>query len=44
METLQLLQTAYGEDTLPWTVCFEWFKHFEEGRTLIEDDQRPGWS
>jgi hypothetical protein len=42
-ETLQLLQTAYREDTLSQKKCFEWFKCFRKGRTLTENDQRPGW-
>jgi hypothetical protein len=41
MEILQLLQTAYREDGGS-RMCFEWCKHFREGRTLIEDKQIPG--
>jgi hypothetical protein len=38
-KTLQLLQTAYGEEALSRT-CFEWCKRFKEDKTSIEDDQR----
>jgi len=24
------------------TQCYEWFKHFEEGRMSVHEDPRPG--
>jgi len=41
-ETFQLLNQAYGEDCMSWMQCYEWFKHFKEGRMSVGEDPRPG--
>jgi len=41
-ETYQLLQQAYGEDTMGRTQVFDWLRRFKEGRTSIESDPRSG--
>ena len=41
-ETYQLLQQAYGEDSMGRTQVFDWFRRFKEGRTSIESDPRSG--
>jgi hypothetical protein len=41
-ETFQLLNQAYGEDCMSQMQCYEWFKHFKEGRMLVGEDPRPG--
>jgi len=38
-ETYDLLKKIYGDECLPRTQVFEWFK---EGRDEIGDDQHPG--
>jgi len=37
-----MLQQAYGEDCLNRTPCHEWYQHFKQGRTSIEDDPKSG--
>jgi hypothetical protein len=37
-ETYELLQKAFGSDSLSCSMTFEWFKLFREGRELLEDD------
>jgi hypothetical protein len=37
-----LLNEAYREDCRNRTQCFEWFKHFEEGRMSVGEDPKPG--
>jgi hypothetical protein len=41
-ETYELLQKAYGSDSLSRSTIFEWFKQFREGRDSLEDDVRSG--
>jgi len=41
-ETYDLLKKFYGDECLPRTQVFEWFKRFKEGREEIGDDQCPG--
>ena len=41
-ETFQLLNKAYGKDCMSRTQCYEWFKHFKEGRMLVSEDPKPG--
>lgn len=41
-ETLHLLTTAYGDDTLRKTQVYEWFARFKAGRESVEDDERCG--
>jgi len=37
-----LLNQAYGKDCMSRAQCYEWFKHFKEGRMLVSKDPRPG--
>jgi len=39
-ETFQLLKQAYGEDFMSRSQCYEWFKHFKEGRMSVGEDSR----
>jgi transposase len=41
-ETYELLQKAYGSDSLSRSTTFEWFKRFREGRQSMEDVERSG--
>jgi len=41
-ETFQLLNQAYGEDCMSRMQCYEWFKHFKQGRMSVGEDPRPG--
>lgn len=41
-ETFQLLQQAYGDESLSRTRCFEWHSRFKAGRTSVADDERSG--
>jgi len=41
-ETVQLLNQAHGVDCMSRTQCYEWFKHFKEGRMLVGEDPSPG--
>jgi len=41
-ETFQLLNQVYGKDCMSRTQCYEWFKHFKEGRMSVREDPRPG--
>jgi len=41
-QTFQLLNQAYGEDCMSRTQCYEWFKHFKEGRMSVGEDPRSG--
>jgi hypothetical protein len=41
-ETHNMLCEAYGDDVLSQTITCEWFKHFKNGRTLMDDDKRSG--
>ena len=38
----QLLMQAYGEECMSRTQRYEWFKSFNEGRTSVSEDPRPG--
>jgi hypothetical protein len=38
----ELLQKAYGSDSLSRPTTFEWFEQFREGRESLEDDERSG--
>ena len=42
METDQLLQQAYAEDSMGRTQVFDWFRRFKEGRTSVESDPQSG--
>ena len=41
-ETLDLLQTAYGNDSLKRSAVFNWHKRFREGRESLEKNDRTG--
>ena len=41
-EPYQLLQQAYGEDTMGHTQVFDCFRRFKEGRTSVESDPPLG--
>jgi len=41
-ETFQLLNQAYGENSMSRTQCYAWFKGFKEGRMSVGEDPRPG--
>ena len=42
METLEMLQSLYSEETLSWKTVFQWFKRFREGYESVEDERRSG--
>ena len=37
-----MLNQAYGEDCMSRTQCYEWLKHFKQGRISVGEDPRPG--
>jgi hypothetical protein len=37
-----MLREAYGDDSLSQTTTYEWFKHFENGRTSMDDSEQSG--
>jgi len=41
-DTFQLLNQAHGEDCTSRTQCYEWFKHFKDGRMSVGEDPKPG--
>jgi len=41
-ETLILVQKAYGSEALNQSNIFRWYSQFQEGRKLVEDDERGG--
>ena len=41
-ETHQMMKKVYGDDCLSRSPIHEWFKHFQEGREALEDDERSG--
>ena len=41
-ETHQMMKKVYGDDCLSRSSIHEWFKHFQEGREALEDDERSG--
>jgi hypothetical protein len=38
----ELVKQAYGEEFMRRMQCYEWFKHFKEGRTSVSEGLRPG--
>jgi len=40
--TVELIQKAYGDETLSRTKVFEWHKLFREGRESVKEDERSG--
>jgi transposase len=41
-ESHEMLQTAYGDDSLSRSSVFEWFKRFKDGHGDLQDDPRSG--
>ena len=42
METLVLMQKAYGKEALNRSNVFRWYSGFRDGKELVEDDKRGG--
>jgi hypothetical protein len=42
IETLVLVQKAYGNEVLNRSNVFRWYSRFRDGRELVEDDERGG--
>jgi len=42
METLQMVNAAYGDQALSRSNVFRWYGRFHDGREDIEDDPRSG--
>ena len=41
-ETLVLVQKAYGNEALNRSNVFWWYSRFQDGRGLVEDEERGG--
>jgi hypothetical protein len=41
-ETLVLVQKAYGNETMNRSKVFRWYSRFQDGRELVDDDERGG--
>jgi len=41
-ETFEMLKIAFREEAVGRTQMYEWWKHFKEGRTLVDNDPRSG--
>ena len=41
-ETLVLVQKAYGNEALNRSNIFRWYSRFQDGKELVEDDERGG--
>lgn len=41
-KTLEMMQIAFGNNTLSRTQVFNWHKSFKEGRVDVEDEPRSG--
>jgi hypothetical protein len=42
VETIWMIQQAFGDDAMGATQMKEWFNHFKDGCTLVDSDQRSG--
>ena len=42
METVQMVNAAYGDQALSRLNVFRWYERFRDGRENIEDDPRSG--
>ena len=42
MDTLQMVNAAYGDQALTLSNVFRWYGRFRDGREDIEDDRRSG--
>jgi hypothetical protein len=42
IETLVLVQKAYGNEALNRSNIFRWYSRFRDGRELVEGDERCG--
>ena len=38
----EILTKAYSESAMSKTRVYEWYKHFQDGREDVENDERPG--
>ena len=43
METLQMVNAAYGDQALSHLNVFRWYGRFYDGREDTEDNPRSGW-
>ena len=43
-ETHRMLQEASGDNAMNQSKTFLWYKRFKDGRTSVDDDERPGSS
>jgi len=41
-ETLVLVQKAYGNEAMKRSNVCKWYSRFQDGRELVEDDERVG--
>jgi hypothetical protein len=41
-ETHRMLHEAFGDNALSQSKTFLWYKHFKDGRTSVDDDERSG--
>jgi hypothetical protein len=41
-ETLVLVQKAYGNEALNQSYVFRWYSRFQDGRQLVDDDEKDG--
>ena len=41
-ETFEMLKIAFREESIGRTQTYEWYKHFKEGRTSVDDDPCSG--
>ncbi|XP_065654466.1 protein GVQW3-like [Hydra vulgaris] len=37
-----MLHKVYGESAMKKTIVYEWYKRFQDGRKVIENDERSG--
>jgi len=40
--TLRMLQEAFGDNAMSQSKTFLWYKHFKDGRTFVDDNERSG--
>ena len=41
-ETLVLVQKVYGNEALNQSNVFRWYSRFQDGKELVDDDERGG--
>ena len=42
METLEMIQQGFGDQSLSLAQVFQWHARFKTGRTSVDDDERTG--